>query len=332
VDELLNRVDVRTDTSSGAAQAGIPLALTIYLYSNDDDCTPYEGAVIDIWNANALGVYSDEASENSTGTNYLRGYQVTDSEGKAEFITNMPGWYSGRSMHVHVRVRTFDGTSSQTFSWFTQLFFGESVDSAVAATSTYQANPNGTRVHDTEDRVWKTDADGKVTNDGASVTVPLTGDTTSGYAGTFGIGLDGLPSTNTGGSELTAEETTGGGGSAGSAGSSGSSSSSGSTSAGTDTAVAAALRSLRWSQAVGGKKKLAVTIKTEETIAAHARLTRGGKVLAEAQRGSLREGTRNLDLTVARGVSPGTAKLHLALTDSAGNLKHLTRQVRVPSL
>jgi len=199
VDVRLNRSDVRTDISTGVAQAGIPLSITLYVFS-DDDCTPYEGAAVDIWNANAEGVYSDEASESSAGTNYLRGYQVTDANGMVQFTTNMPGWYSGRSMHLHVELRTFDSSSNQTFEWQTQLFFGDAIDSEVAATYPYTTNPNTPRVTDENDRVWQEDwtgsSDTGAVDDGAEVTPALTGSTSQGYSGTFNIILAGLPSAN----------------------------------------------------------------------------------------------------------------------------------------
>ena len=57
---------------------------------------------MDIWHADAAGVYSDESVEGTEGLTYLRGYQVTDANGLVIFKTMFPGWYSGRTVHIHV--------------------------------------------------------------------------------------------------------------------------------------------------------------------------------------------------------------------------------------
>jgi protocatechuate 3,4-dioxygenase beta subunit len=147
VDEKLNRSDVRTDVSTGVAQAGLPLYLTVSL-SNliNGNPVPYAGAYIDIWHCNASGAYSDEAAgmgnPNTQGLNWLRGYQITDAHGIANFITIYPGWYSGRTEHIHVRVRTFTGTTN-TYNFTTQFFFNETITNRVnAQIAPYNARNN----------------------------------------------------------------------------------------------------------------------------------------------------------------------------------------------
>jgi protocatechuate 3,4-dioxygenase beta subunit len=186
VDERLNRSDIRVDPSDGSVQAGIPLTLTIDVYREDDNCTPEQGAIVDIWHANASGLYSDEAVEGTSGRKYLRGYQVTDADGAVKFVTVFPGWYRGRTIHIHVRVRTFSG-SATTYDFTTQLFFAESVNDAVLATGAYDTR--GAR--DTTNA-----SDNVYGSDGGSLLVPLTGSVGTGYAGAFGIGLTGLPGTS----------------------------------------------------------------------------------------------------------------------------------------
>jgi protocatechuate 3,4-dioxygenase beta subunit len=68
-------------------------------------CTPLAGAQVDAWHADAAGVYSDESVENTVGQSFLRGYQLRDSNGLAAFKTIFPGWYSGRTVHIHVMIR-----------------------------------------------------------------------------------------------------------------------------------------------------------------------------------------------------------------------------------
>jgi protocatechuate 3,4-dioxygenase beta subunit len=65
---------------------------------------PVKSAACDIWQCDASGVYSDEASESTVGQTYLRGVQLTNAEGIAEFITVYPGYYQGRTTHIHVKV------------------------------------------------------------------------------------------------------------------------------------------------------------------------------------------------------------------------------------
>jgi len=51
---------------------------------NGEMCAPLPGAQVDVWHCDALGVYSDV--ENQVGKKFLRGYQITDETGTAEFI------------------------------------------------------------------------------------------------------------------------------------------------------------------------------------------------------------------------------------------------------
>jgi protocatechuate 3,4-dioxygenase beta subunit len=324
----LNRPDVRTDTSSGVAQAGIPLAITLYVYS-DDNCTPYEGAVVDIWNANVEGVYSDEASENSTATNYLRGYQVTDTTGMVQFTTNMPGWYSGRTMHLHVEVRAFDSSSNQTFEWQTQLFFGDTIDAAVAATSPYTTNPNSPRVVDENDRVWQEDwtgtGDTGVVDDGAEVTPALTGNTIEGYSGTFNIILAGLPSTNADGFGGTASTTTT------------STSTTPTTTTGTSTTPTATtptarcyLDSFHWTRTRSGERTLVLGLRNEEPAYTTVELRRGKRRLASKGPTHIRSGQRALELAIAEHIAAGDAILDIGFKDAKGYDRAVTRAIKIP--
>jgi len=84
-------------------------------------CVPFEGALVDVWHCDALGVYSDV--QGSPGTRFLRGYQVTDADGLASFTTIYPGWYRGRAVHVHFKIRGDPGaTSGDPASGFETFF------------------------------------------------------------------------------------------------------------------------------------------------------------------------------------------------------------------
>lgn len=127
---------VRSDLREG--KPGVPLELGLRVVSADG-CTPIEGAVLEVWHADADGVYSgfDVAQGNTAnagGETFLRGFQATGADGRASFVTSYPGWYPGRTPHIHVMVLV-DGRRLLT----TQLYFPEAVTDAVYALEPYAA-------------------------------------------------------------------------------------------------------------------------------------------------------------------------------------------------
>lgn len=111
VDERLRRTDIRADRVSSPPTPGVPVHLTFRVSRFDGRrCTPAPGAVVDVWQCDARGVYSgvrDFAGRFDTrGQHFLRGYQLTDAEGIARFVTIYPGWYPGRAVHLHFKIRT----------------------------------------------------------------------------------------------------------------------------------------------------------------------------------------------------------------------------------
>jgi len=134
VDGMSNRSDIRSDTSDGSVQEGIPLRLVLNVYGIDGNdgkgigsCTPLSGAKVDIWHANSQGVYSGVQDAGTGGNDFLRGYQVTDDNGTVQFTTIYPGWYQGRAIHIHVKVRTFEG-SNETLEWTSQFYLNNSIN------------------------------------------------------------------------------------------------------------------------------------------------------------------------------------------------------------
>ncbi|MFT3863560.1 MAG: intradiol ring-cleavage dioxygenase [Solirubrobacterales bacterium] len=298
-------VDVREKRSDVVAgQSGVPLALDLYVYRSDDSCEPEEGAVVDIWHCNAYGLYSDEAANDTSGETWLRGYQETDSTGKVSFTTIYPGWYSGRTVHIHVRVRTFSG-SSTTYNFTTQIFFSEEDSAAVFATSPYNSH-SGRDTTNEEDSIYEQEVRA------GNVLMPtLSGSASSGYSGTVGIGLSGLPAS-----------------SSNTAASSSSSSSSGSSSS--SSGVEAKLVSRRFVRSAG-RRELLLGLKTEERIAAEAKLLRGGKTIAHKKIAALAPGSRKLAVPIANATAAGAAQLKLTLTDREGNSRTIHHRVRLPS-
>lgn len=140
VDEELNRSDIRVDPSDNSVQDGVPLVLNLDIKKlvNCEE-VPLTGAYIDIWHCNAAGVYSDVSAQNSVGKKFLRGYLPVDRRGRAQFLTVYPGWYQGRAVHIHSKIRIFDG-ENQTYEFTSQFFFDEDFTDTV-----YQASPYGGR-------------------------------------------------------------------------------------------------------------------------------------------------------------------------------------------
>jgi protocatechuate 3,4-dioxygenase beta subunit len=140
VDDKINRSDVRSDTESGAVREGSPLELEFrVLQIGNTECKPLNGATVDIWQCDAKGVYSDvqDWQFDTTGQNFLRGYQTTDKNGIAKFTTIYPGWYPGRAVHIHFKIRK----DNQEFT--SQLFFDENLTDKVHAAKEYQKGGRG---------------------------------------------------------------------------------------------------------------------------------------------------------------------------------------------
>jgi protocatechuate 3,4-dioxygenase beta subunit len=126
---------------------GVPLALAVTVV-DAGTCEPIRDAAVDVWHCDALGVYSGEPSEGSEGAAWLRGIQLTDRNGLAEFATIYPGQYPGRTTHIHLKVHTGGRRSDGTYSGghvahTGQLFTADEDDAAVFALAPYDRNPAG---------------------------------------------------------------------------------------------------------------------------------------------------------------------------------------------
>ena len=191
VDEMLNRSDIRADPSNGAVALGFPLRLTVNVSQLDaaGKATPLPGAIVDIWHCNALGVYSDEASENTLGMKFLRGYQVTDARGGVKFVTVYPGWYSGRTPHIHVRTRVYNAaTGAVTYNQVTQLFFDEAATNQVYTQAPYNQHP-GRDTTNATDMIYTADDDADHVEDGVELMLTMAGKGTYALA-TYNIYLN----------------------------------------------------------------------------------------------------------------------------------------------
>jgi protocatechuate 3,4-dioxygenase beta subunit len=190
VDENLNRSYIRADPTDGSVQEGVPLTLVIHVYDIDKGtCVPLKGAQVDVWHANSQGLYSDIQSLGTLGKKYLRGEQATDSNGTARFTTIYPGWYEDRAIHIHVKVRTFEG-SEKTFEWTSQLYSDNSINNQVHSQAPY-SNHGPVPMTNEQDGIFTgASTDGTVQrNAGQRLMLDLAKDG-QGYVGMFNIGLE----------------------------------------------------------------------------------------------------------------------------------------------
>lgn len=181
IDQQLNRSDIRPDVGSGVAQEGLPLLLTMrVLRAGVEGCAPLAGATVDVWHCDAQGVYSGvrDRYADTTGRSFLRGYQITDNEGLARFTTIYPGWYPGRAVHIHFKVRAVDD-GERAVEFTSQLYFDEAISDQVFRQAPYNRR-SGRRTRNENDAIFR--------NNGERLMLTLSPAET-GYAGRFDIGL-----------------------------------------------------------------------------------------------------------------------------------------------
>jgi protocatechuate 3,4-dioxygenase beta subunit len=120
----------RQDISEGRPGQAMRLAFRVV----DSACQPVEGAAVDIWHTSNDGFYSGEeaqemctqGNEEAIAASWFRGVQTTDTNGRADFNSCFPGWYSGRTIHIHTTIR-WAGQEYLT----SQLFFEQSLSDSI---------------------------------------------------------------------------------------------------------------------------------------------------------------------------------------------------------
>lgn len=165
-DEQLNRSDIT------GGKTGVPI--TYEFLVRDARCQPLPNAIVDLWQADRAGSYSDFASAGTLGQTFLRGYQVTDGSGRCRFTSIFPGWYPGRITHLHGKLRV-NGIVNPT----TNLFFPKAIETDVYNSPLYSGRgQNSTTVAQ----------DVELRGDTArfnALLMQVSGDITGGYTATF---------------------------------------------------------------------------------------------------------------------------------------------------
>ena len=152
---------VRADITEG--QRGLPLELTMRIVTAGD-CHPIANARADLWQADALGVYSGYDNQTGVGLSppvstkgrtYLRGTQFTDGEGDVTFQTIYPSWYSGRTPHLHFKVYLDDRDVVTN-----QIIFPEETNDLVFAQAPYNEHGKARDTFNADDSYLKRDDSG----------------------------------------------------------------------------------------------------------------------------------------------------------------------------
>lgn len=131
----LVKTDIRSD------RTGVAFTITITIQDKNNSCAALEGAIVDIWHCDKDGYYSEYGGTSMqtvdfTSVHFLRGRQVTNSDGQVSFVSIFPGWYQSRATHIHVHIYNSAGSSLLV----TQIGFPEGSNSAVVLVNASTAN------------------------------------------------------------------------------------------------------------------------------------------------------------------------------------------------
>jgi protocatechuate 3,4-dioxygenase beta subunit len=183
------RSDITSSFGSSTTTApGVPMTLTLNIENTNNACELLIGYAIYIWHCDRNGEYSLYASD-LTQENYLRGVQVTDSNGQVTFTTIFPACYSGRYPHIHVEIyKSLSAATKQSNAVLTtQLAMPRDICQTVYANATgySQSVTNLSQVTTSSDNVFNSSTSAQLT----AQTPTMTGDVRSGYVATATIGI-----------------------------------------------------------------------------------------------------------------------------------------------
>lgn len=163
-------------------RTGVPLTAKIYITNRKNSCAALANAIVDIWQCDAAGNYSEYGGSGMQSTNYtslhwLRGRQTTDSNGLVTFTSIFPGWYSGRAPHIHVHVYNTSGKSLLV----TQIAFPTDVCNTVYTTASPYKSRGTQDTQNSRDNVFADSLDYEL--------AVLTGSISAGYVLTHTINV-----------------------------------------------------------------------------------------------------------------------------------------------
>jgi protocatechuate 3,4-dioxygenase beta subunit len=165
VDEALVRRDIRD------GREGSELALRLKIV-DAATCAAIPGAAVDLWHCDAQGNYSATSPANAN-ERFLRGRQIAGADGIVDFATIYPGWYPGRTPHIHLKVLV--GAREAATS---QLFFPDELSAKVYARPPYAARGSANTTNGADGVLrWARGADGawpKMAENGARLMGTLT--------------------------------------------------------------------------------------------------------------------------------------------------------------
>ena len=223
----LDLTKIRRDITED--RPGIPVRLRTTVVDTANGCQPLENAAVDIWHCDAVGVYSgfteqsesqgggggappppgeagqygpppeaggpeagNEAAQKTDNTRFLRGVQLTNADGIAEFNTIYPGWYAGRALHIHLKVHVGGNASGDTYEGGSvahtgQLFFPEDVTDEVATLDPYVNHGDVQLVRHAEDGIYGQAGEGSIVE-----LTPLAegGSAEDGFVAEISLGVD----------------------------------------------------------------------------------------------------------------------------------------------
>ncbi|MCO5215764.1 MAG: intradiol ring-cleavage dioxygenase [Thermomicrobiales bacterium] len=190
IDDLL----LRDDITEG--KEGIPLELSVEVM-DVTTCEPMVDAAVDIWHCDALGDYSGISGQNGNddtgGQTWLRGVQLTGTDGVATITTIYPGWYVSRATHIHMKVHVGGTADDGTYLGGTtahtgQFFIDDELNDAVAQLDPYNTRLDVYRTRNDEDNVLN----GALNEPGFLLTMTpnVEGDYAQGFKATVTVGID----------------------------------------------------------------------------------------------------------------------------------------------
>ena len=139
---------IRRNITEG--RPGTPLQVALQVVEAGT-CRPIQDALVDIWHADVIGIYSgytrqgEQRDVDASGETFLRGSQITAANGLVQFESIYPGWYPGRAVHIHFKVRFANRTAVTS-----QLYFPDEVTDRAYAAAPYNQRTRGRTTNATD--------------------------------------------------------------------------------------------------------------------------------------------------------------------------------------